>query len=310
MEEEIADQHRRVEDLVAALDRLLVVPADQQRVRDLISGSPPRQWNEDDASGIHALRFDSSRASRVDGSPSYYRRAVHGKSTVPGEKQKVGGVRHRPIPAEVAVEHAFSSPDCVPMIITTSLPYRPSFYSAQFRADTRESVGNTVLQFDNVIDGSGIASALIGDGTTPRPHAKVGAIDKKEVAASFELLVHQREELRRLMELRDEMRKESSRLMALAQKVRADHAQVQKRADAVTVRERQVRSREQSLDTLTAQWKEEIRRVKHNHANGMRVASSVNRQLHEELSRCTIMAPDEADDRSAHSERNFGGSYA
>jgi hypothetical protein len=304
MESDIADQHRRVEDLAAALDQLLAVPADQLRIRELVSGSPPRQLNIDDASGIEALRNDTQDGMRGDGSPpsSFYRRALQGKSSVPGVGRRQGskGVRYQSIPEGISVEHAFSSSGCVPMTIATSLPYRPSFYSAQFRAETRESMGPPVLQFENALSGAGVAAAPLDGVVTPR-RAVVGAVDRREAAAALELLVRQREESRKLMELRDEMKHESARLMALAQRVRSDHAQVQKRADALTVREREVRSREHSLQSMVAQWKDEIRKVKHNHANGMRVASHVNRQLHHELSRCTNLTGADVDDRSTNS---------
>lgn len=294
MESELADQQTRVEDLVAALDRLLVVPSDPSRVRELVAGSPPRQWGDSDASGIDSLRYSTTTGSSPIGSPSgaaYYQRhtPTRGKSTVPGSGGRGGlrGVRHTPVSDSVRVGHVFSSPDCVPSTVVASLPYRPSFYSSQFRAETREALGPTVLQFQNVA-AEVAAPALLGDNSAQVRSAAVSTVDKREAAATYDALVQQRQEFRKLEELREEMRREAGRLTSLAQRVRAEHAQVQRRADAVTVREREIKAREQALQASALQWKEDVRRVKHQHMNSMRVASAVNRQLHSELSRCTI----------------------
>jgi hypothetical protein len=292
MDDEIEAQHHRVADLTNALERLVAVPSDVSLVRDLVSASPPRSFER----GLEALRptCDTTPSHRYALSPTANEgRKAHSvvpggqRSGTPKPKRRV----RQGIANDVDMVHPFSSPDCLPSALVTSPPYRPSFYSAQFRAVTRESVTPSKLQFedgclrrpDQVNAGNG---ATLATGPS-RPRNTGTPIDKKEVAECRTLLLRQREEYRALEELRGQLRVEAQRLTQLAERVRSEHVQVQRRTQACAIRERAVTQREREVETTTAQWKITIAKTKQHHANSIRVASAVNRQLHHELSRYT-----------------------
>lgn len=286
MEFEIEQQHHRLGELAAALERLQLVPSDMSLVRELVAGSPPREIR-DELDGIDALR---------PANPGQHRQHTalggreHGRSSIPGGRPKTPTNRTRGIHKSVAVQHAFSSLDCLPGELAASPPFRPSFYSSQFRAEMRGSLDRRHLQFEECahpvdnrhVDKGNAAPTSSGRMPTARGLSQA---DKRDAAEVRQLLLQQREERRQLEDLRAQLHTESQRLTTLAQRVRGEHAQVQRRSEACAIRERELKSKEEAMSTLTRKWKDELRRAKQQHANGIRVASAVNRQLHDELSR-------------------------